>query len=74
MIGSLTAADFNDALGEAGKRGPTSFGQQHPIDWIFVRNLTPLRGRVVEARQASDHFPVFAAFQGLASVALAPVK
>lgn len=71
MFGSLSAADFDDALGEAGKRGPTSFGGRHPIDWIFVRNLTPVRGRVVDAPLASDHFPVLAALQGVASLALA---
>jgi endonuclease/exonuclease/phosphatase family metal-dependent hydrolase len=74
MFGSLSAAEFNDALGDAAKRGPTSSGQLHPIDWIFVRNARPVRGRVVDAKLASDHFPVFAAFQGLASVALAPAK
>jgi endonuclease/exonuclease/phosphatase family metal-dependent hydrolase len=63
MFGSLNAAAFADALGDADKRGPTSFGQEHPIDWIFVKNVTPLRGRVVDAPDASDHFPVFAALE-----------
>jgi endonuclease/exonuclease/phosphatase family metal-dependent hydrolase len=61
MFGYLDAAAFADALGEAGDRGPTSFGQRHPIDWLFVKNLTPLRGRIVDAPAASDHFPVIAA-------------
>jgi len=75
MFGSLNAAAFNDALGEAGKRGPTSFGQRHPIDWIFVRNVTPVRGRVVDAPPASDHFPVLAALQAVSSLAhLAPAR
>lgn len=59
---SLTAARFADALGaDAGVRGPTSLGQLHPIDWIFVKNVAPLSGRVVESSGASDHFPVIAA-------------
>jgi endonuclease/exonuclease/phosphatase family metal-dependent hydrolase len=72
MFGHLNAAAFADALGEASQRGPTSFGQQHPIDWIFVKNLTPLRGRIIDASAASDHFPVVAALGtpfGLAAAA-----
>jgi endonuclease/exonuclease/phosphatase family metal-dependent hydrolase len=61
MFGHLNAAAFADALGEAAQRGPTSFGQRYPIDWIFVKNLTPIRGRIVDASVASDHFPVIAA-------------
>jgi endonuclease/exonuclease/phosphatase family metal-dependent hydrolase len=59
-LSSLVAARFEDALGEAGNRGPTSLGQDHPIDWIFVRNVEPLTGRVVDAPAASDHSPVLA--------------
>jgi endonuclease/exonuclease/phosphatase family metal-dependent hydrolase len=59
LFGSLSAAEFADALG-TGQRGPTSLGQRHPIDWIFVKNITPVRGRVVNAA-ASDHFPLIAA-------------
>ena len=61
MFGYLNAAAFSDALGAAAQRGPTSFGQRHPIDWIFVKNLTPIRGRIVDAADASDHSPVMAA-------------
>ena len=61
MFGYLSAAAFSDALGAAAQRGPTSFGQRHPIDWIFVKNLTPIRGRIVDASDASDHSPVMAA-------------
>jgi endonuclease/exonuclease/phosphatase family metal-dependent hydrolase len=61
MFGYLGAAAFSDALGVAAQRGPTSFGQRHPIDWIFVKNLTPIRGRIVDAADASDHSPVMAA-------------
>jgi endonuclease/exonuclease/phosphatase family metal-dependent hydrolase len=63
LLGSLSAAAFADALGEAGSRGPTSSGQRHPIDWIFVRNISPIRGHVVDSRAASDHFPVIAALR-----------
>jgi endonuclease/exonuclease/phosphatase family metal-dependent hydrolase len=63
MFGTLSAAEFADALGESGERGPTSFGQRHPIDWIFVKNVMPVlgTGRIVDTRAASDHFPVLAA-------------
>jgi endonuclease/exonuclease/phosphatase family metal-dependent hydrolase len=57
---SISAARFDDALGDASGRGPTSLGQRHPIDWIFVRNIGLLSGRVVDAPFASDHSPVFA--------------
>ena len=60
LLGSVTAASFADALGEVHYRGPTSAGQRHPIDWIFVRNLSPIRGRIVDAGAASDHFPLIA--------------
>ena len=63
LLGSLSAAAFADALGEAGSRGPTSSGQLHPIDWIFVRNISPIRGHIVDSRAASDHFPVIAALR-----------
>ena len=62
MLSSLGAADFADALGEHKGRVSTSNGTRHPIDWIFVRNLLPLRGRVVNERSASDHAPVLAEF------------
>ena len=62
---SLTGAAFADALGEAGERGPTSTGQRDPIDWIFVKNVKPLSGRVVDGAAASDHFPVLAALEAV---------
>ena len=75
MFGSLTAAAFADALGEAAKRGPTSAGQQHPIDWIFVKNVTALRGRIVGTPPASDHFPVYAAIDAASTlIQLAPAR
>jgi endonuclease/exonuclease/phosphatase family metal-dependent hydrolase len=72
MLATLTAADFTDALGEAAERGPTSRGGQHPIDWIFVKGLTPVSGvgRVIDAKSASDHSPVLAALTATATVAL----
>jgi endonuclease/exonuclease/phosphatase family metal-dependent hydrolase len=69
VFGYLTSASFADALGELGQRGPTSLGQVHPIDWIFVKNVTPLQGRVVHAPSASDHSPVFAAFRAASALA-----
>jgi endonuclease/exonuclease/phosphatase (EEP) superfamily protein YafD len=70
MFGHLNAAQFTDALGEPGDRVPTSLGQRHPIDWLFVKNLTAVNGRVVSAVAASDHFPVIAALEMRSSVAL----
>jgi endonuclease/exonuclease/phosphatase family metal-dependent hydrolase len=71
LLGSVTAASFADALGEAHRRGPTSAGQRHPIDWIFVRNLSPIRGRIVAAGAASDHFPLIAVLDAAWSPAAA---
>jgi endonuclease/exonuclease/phosphatase family metal-dependent hydrolase len=71
LLGSVTAASFADALGEARHRGPTSAGQRHPIDWIFVRNLLPIRGRIVDAGAASDHFPLLAVLDAAWSPAAA---
>jgi endonuclease/exonuclease/phosphatase family metal-dependent hydrolase len=70
IFGSLNSAAFADALGEASKRGPTSSGERHPIDWIFVKNITPIRGRVVDVANASDHSPVLAALTLTSSLAL----
>jgi endonuclease/exonuclease/phosphatase family metal-dependent hydrolase len=72
MFGYLSAAAFADALGEAAQRGPTSFGQSHPIDWIFVKNLTPVRGQVLNTPAASDHFPVIAALDGSSALPSSP--
>jgi len=63
IFGSLTAAAFVDALGEAKERPSTSSGGNHPIDWIFVRNLASSGGRVGNALAASDHSPVIASLQ-----------
>jgi endonuclease/exonuclease/phosphatase family metal-dependent hydrolase len=68
MFGALNAAAFADALGEPGQRGPTSSGGRHPIDWIFVRNLSPAGGHIADVANASDHFPVVAALNLTASL------
>jgi endonuclease/exonuclease/phosphatase family metal-dependent hydrolase len=69
MFQSLNVADFTDALGSRDTRGPTAFGQQHPIDWIFLKNASGQNGRIVDTKSASDHFPVFAAVGPLVSMA-----
>jgi endonuclease/exonuclease/phosphatase family metal-dependent hydrolase len=61
MLRSLVRASFIDALGDPAGRGPTSLGQAHPIDWIFVKHMDAARGMVVDAQAASDHSPVMAA-------------
>jgi endonuclease/exonuclease/phosphatase (EEP) superfamily protein YafD len=72
MFASLTDAAFTDALGSAVSRGPTSRGGRHPIDWIFVKGVAPVRGRgrVIDAQAASDHSPVLAALTAATAVAL----
>ena len=70
MFKSLDVADFTDALESRETRGPTA-GQPHPIDWIFLKNARGVRGRIVDTKSASDHFPVFAAVGRLAAVSLA---
>lgn len=61
-LSSLAHASFIDALGDnALKRGPTSLGQTHPIDWLFIKRITAGAGTVVDAKRASDHSPVLAA-------------
>jgi endonuclease/exonuclease/phosphatase family metal-dependent hydrolase len=68
-LSSLADASFVDALGaDAAKRGPTSLGQTHPIDWIFIRRLASGAGQIVDAKTASDHSPVMAALSLAASV------
>jgi endonuclease/exonuclease/phosphatase family metal-dependent hydrolase len=67
---SLTGAAFADALGAADQRGPTSMGQRDPIDWIFVKNVKSLSGRVIKAAAASDHFPVLAALEAVPSLVM----
>lgn len=68
---SLARAAFTDALGDATDRKPTSLGQLHPIDWIFVKHMGRARGHVVDAAGASDHSPVMAALGTPGAFALA---
>jgi endonuclease/exonuclease/phosphatase family metal-dependent hydrolase len=69
-LSSLAHASFIDALGtDAAGRGPTSRGQRHPIDWIFIKHLAPAAGRVVHADAASDHSPVMVALGAAAVLA-----
>ena len=64
MFQDFSAAAFLDALPATGNRGRTSEGQQHPIDWIFVKGLTSSDGRVVATpAAASDHYPLVATLQ-----------
>jgi endonuclease/exonuclease/phosphatase family metal-dependent hydrolase len=61
IVRCLTDEGFVDALGTLDTQRPTSVNHPHPLDWIFIRNMTPQRGRVVEIPKASDHFPLEAA-------------
>jgi endonuclease/exonuclease/phosphatase family metal-dependent hydrolase len=63
IVRSFASASFVDALGDSSRRGPTSLGQRHPIDWIFVRRVDAATGRVVDAPAASDHSPVLSVFR-----------
>jgi endonuclease/exonuclease/phosphatase family metal-dependent hydrolase len=58
VVRSLVDEGFVDALGASETLRRTSVNHPHPLDWIFVRNLLPQRGRVVEVLRASDHFPL----------------
>jgi endonuclease/exonuclease/phosphatase family metal-dependent hydrolase len=66
---SLARASFIDALGDPAGRGPTSLGQAHPIDWIFMKHMAAARGHVVDAHAASDHSPVMAALGARVAIA-----
>jgi endonuclease/exonuclease/phosphatase family metal-dependent hydrolase len=74
MRAHLTEAAFTDALGDVVGRGPTSRGQEHPIDWIFVKGLSPVTGsgRIVDAHSASDHSPVIASLSSGVALAMQP--
>jgi endonuclease/exonuclease/phosphatase (EEP) superfamily protein YafD len=58
MFRALGEGGFQNAL-ERTAPVRTSAGNNHPIDWIFVRGLTA-DGQVVDTGKASDHFPVLA--------------
>jgi endonuclease/exonuclease/phosphatase family metal-dependent hydrolase len=61
VVRTLVDGGFVDALGTSDTLRRTSINHPHPLDWIFVRNMQPQRGRVVEVPKASDHFPLEAA-------------
>ena len=71
VVERLVDHGFVDALGTLAPRR-TSIAHADPLDWIFVRNMTPSRGRVVAVRnKPSDHFPLEAAVSPAPSVHLA---
>lgn len=60
LFSRLAVAAFIDALADHDGPRPTSIRHDHPLDWIFVRNLAPRGGHVSDARGNSDHHPVVA--------------
>jgi endonuclease/exonuclease/phosphatase family metal-dependent hydrolase len=68
VIRTLTAEGFVDALGDSTAPRRTSIHHDQPLDWIFVRNMAPRRGRVIEVPKASDHFPL----EALVSIGASP--
>lgn len=58
LIRCLIGEGFVDALGATGTLRRTSVRHDQPLDWIFVRNMAPRLGRVIEVAKASDHFPL----------------
>jgi endonuclease/exonuclease/phosphatase family metal-dependent hydrolase len=58
IVHRLTEEGFVDALGADETPRRTSIHHPQPLDWIFVRNMAPQRGRVVDVPKASDHFPL----------------
>jgi len=61
VIRCLTNEGFVDALGAMTVSRQTSVRHDQPLDWIFIRNLAPRQGRVINVPKASDHFPLEAA-------------
>jgi endonuclease/exonuclease/phosphatase family metal-dependent hydrolase len=61
IVRCLLDEGFVDALGAIDTQRRTSVNHAHPLDWIFIRNIAPQRGRVIEVPKASDHFPLEAA-------------
>jgi endonuclease/exonuclease/phosphatase family metal-dependent hydrolase len=58
VVQCLIDEGFVDALGAMETLRRTSVRHDQPLDWIFIRNMAPRRGRVVEVPKASDHFPL----------------
>lgn len=61
IVRCLIDEGFVDALGALEMPRRTSVNHAQPLDWIFIRNMAARAGRVIEVRQASDHFPLEAA-------------
>ena len=58
IVQCLIDEGFVDALGVDETPRRTSIHHEQPLDWIFVRNMEPGRGRVIDVPKASDHFPL----------------
>lgn len=58
IVQCLTDEGFVDALGADDKPRRTSIHHEQPLDWIFVKNMAPGNGRVIDVPRASDHFPL----------------
>lgn len=71
VVMGLVREGFADALGSLDAPRRTSARHAHPLDWIFVRNLTSTSGGVIDVPRASDHFPLRAALALLPRVSLA---
>jgi endonuclease/exonuclease/phosphatase family metal-dependent hydrolase len=65
MVKALAAADFSDTSAPLADRR-TSVHHEHPIDWVFVRDIAALDGRVSRVENVSDHYPL------IVSVSTAP--
>jgi endonuclease/exonuclease/phosphatase family metal-dependent hydrolase len=61
VVRCLVDEGFVDALGTMTALRQTSVHHDQPLDWIFIRNMTATRGRVIAVPKASDHFPLEAA-------------
>jgi endonuclease/exonuclease/phosphatase family metal-dependent hydrolase len=78
LVRCLIETGFVDALGAIDGSRRTSVAHDDPLDWMFIRNIAPGRGRVIEVRKASDHYPLHAALTArpaipaLASAAIGP--
>jgi len=74
IVRCLIDEGFVDALGTLDTGRRTSVNHAQPLDWIFIRNMAPHHGRVIEVPKASDHFPLEAAVTVGAPLQLAAHK
>jgi endonuclease/exonuclease/phosphatase family metal-dependent hydrolase len=58
IVRCLIDEGFVDALAVSDAPRQTSIRHEQPLDWIFIRNMEPRKGRVVTLPGASDHFPL----------------